>query len=458
MPKVTKIGHTDPRVTYTGGAWSTVGSHKKLTKGADVTVQLEDAASISYGSGVFGTATALSTSGFVNLTEGVDFEYGKRLDASAAEDPANGFGAVGGGVIDTGVAGALAGGKSIRVVEATKNVVDATGLNLDVYATPLSAIASNDPPTAGTIITIDPDKGNFILPKPYYYNGLLNAGEIATPTIRSQNAPSTTVSLSGYSGENTESVQFAKGWYVQTSTNNNTSESGEGWRKLYTGIPAAPVGFNVSTHGTVSFWAKTNVYWGRTGSAWPAGGNAYSYTGFIISEALGISIRIYRLDNGTISKLYLYINNAIVATSVANITNDTTYHVYGVWDQAKGLTGGKSVRVFLNGVESVSTTNDLPSALPNTSPCFWMYSYAYSYGFFTDYGYAYARSSMSNLKYFTHVVSEDPTWEYNAGTGREFALHSVYGATNGYIPKLIAPGGVGYFKAGSSGNYSTVTF
>jgi len=39
-----------------------------------------------------------------------------------------------------------------------------------------------------------------------------------------------------------------------------------------------------------------------------------------------------------------------------------------------------------------------------------------------------------NIKIWDHVVSEDPSFEYNSGTGREDALHEIYTSTGGYKP------------------------
>jgi len=452
-------------ISYNGTSWTGLAGGNAVT--------LENASNILNGQSTFGTVLGTTRgkplingagTGKVVLAQGVDFQYNQRLDASTTEDATDGFGTTAGGIVDTGISGALASGKYIRAVENTKNIKDATGLNLKVYAKDLGM--PKDSPTYN-IANVDPITGKLVLPRPYYYNGLLNATEVNNPNIRGTNDPSTSYAFSGYSSEGAESVKFSKGWYVYTSTNTNASQSGDGWRKLYTGIPAIPPAFNVSTKGTVSFWANTNV--NSVGDSSFKTGAGYAYTGFVISEVAGIKILIFRYVDcyGSVtSKLYLYINNSIVATSASDISNGTTYHIYAVWDQAKGLTGGKSVRVFLDNVEAVSTTNDLPDALTNTSPYFYLYTYASASGMFAAWGWGNAKSSLSNCKYFTHVVSEDPAWEYNSGTGRELAMHSIYGATSSYeyLPKLVSPGGLGYFyltdstsPATLAGNLSNIT-
>ncbi len=52
---------------------------------------------------------------------------------------------------------------------------------------------------------------------------------------------------------------------------------------------------------------------------------------------------------------------------------------------------------------------------------------------------------LDNIVIWDHVVSENPSWLYNGGAGRENALHYMYGAPD-YRPKLTGPNnGVGYY-------------
>ena len=57
------------------------------------------------------------------------------------------------------------------------------------------------------------------------------------------------------------------------------------------------------------------------------------------------------------------------------------------------------------------------------------------------------------------VVSEDPSWLYNGGSGREEALHTIYGSGNNYEPNLLLTNssGLGYYKADTSGSFVTWT-
>ena len=383
----------------------------KLIKGSDQTVTLENASNISVGSGTFGSPSNLSTSAFVQLTAGTQFQYDKRLDASTTEDATNGFGATAGGIIDTGVSGSLSSGKYIRIVEdgavsGTKNIKDAAGLNLQVYAKQIVNPATLFPPV--TQCYVDPANGKFVLPKPTYWSKCesiagIETGEIGTARYTTYYAP----------GFGFPAGKF--GNCVSMSTNPQDSFS------IY-------VAESVSlTSATISLWA----YWTT------ATGNSYQVAKFgnlwvMFGEYKGISL------NGGGSW------ETVIASN--SLAEGNWYHAYILVDSTKGLSGGKSVRMFMNGTEKASSTSSL-SSLTNvvlTMGCLQPPKTAMTY--------------FDNIKYFNHVVSENSAWEYNSGTGRESALHYIYGATNNYVPKLIAPGGVGYYKAGSSGNYATMTF
>jgi len=120
------------------------------------------------------------------------------------------------------------------------------------------------------------------------------------------------------------------------------------------------------------------------------------------------------------------------------------------------MSGGVAVKLYINGTQVV---NPAGGGWVGTISTPGRALFAYQSGSSSDYGYA----TSDNHKAWTELVG-DPSnyssWEYNSGTGRESALHYIYGATSGYAytPKLVSPGGVGYYKAGSSGNYATMTF
>lgn len=52
---------------------------------------------------------------------------------------------------------------------------------------------------------------------------------------------------------------------------------------------------------------------------------------------------------------------------------------------------------------------------------------------------------MDNLKWYTHNVGDDHSWEYNNGNGREEALHPIYGFEMEFVPILDNNSGVGYY-------------
>ena len=114
-------------------------------------------------------------------------------------------------------------------------------------------------------------------------------------------------------------------------------------------------------------------------------------------------------------------------------------HFYLVWDFAGGLVGGKTARAFINNSNECSTNQS-----------FNLSGYPVSFDHSVLQISGTVAQIMDNVKIWDHVVSEDPSWEYNNGTGREDALHPVYGEANGYKPMPLNSansGGVGYYGA-----------
>ena len=102
------------------------------------------------------------------------------------------------------------------------------------------------------------------------------------------------------------------------------------------------------------------------------------------------------------------------------------------------MSDGRSVRLWINGSNKLNSRDSIPSFVGTNLKIF-MRLYCMHR---SSYGY------IDNVKVWNHVVSEEPAWIYNNGDGNENALHFLYGAENGYIPKLSGEdSGVGYFRA-----------
>lgn len=93
----------------------------------------------------------------------------------------------------------------------------------------------------------------------------------------------------------------------------------------------------------------------------------------------------------------------------------TYYHVYIIWDQDSTLADSKSIRVFVDGVEIMSTNKSF------TSDAFNFY--------FINNEIASTNSNTvhfiyDNIKIWDKVVSESPSFEYNNGAGREDGVYT----------------------------------
>lgn len=454
---------SDPSIEYTGTGWTTLNNAKVCAKpGADVPVQLEDATEIVHGSGKFGLGTVLKKTDYYPLVENVDYAYNKRLDASTTEDPTDGFGSTTGGIVDTAASGALS--QLIRLVSNNKNVKDQTGLNLKVYAKDLS-ISSNLFPPADRCY-IDPLRGKFALPRPIYWSKCESVANLTSADIYDPSRPPTSVNSGSYSVNATDTGIFNNCWYRYNGiytygADYNSGFSGDTY--IY------PLGQNIYNwnKNTISTWFHVTNYINSAGTnAWISVLQLYAQNYFEIGDInkVGVYVNdVYDVGwHGAVSQnfcvLYLVIGGSIVS-SVA-ITRGAWNHIYLIWDKDKGLTGGKSVRVFINGTEVLSSTATLPD-LTNYIMKIYSYLYVYHYvddnTFWTNENWSYAYTRFDNIKIWDYVVSEDPTWE-SGETKSEEALHPIYGSTAGYKPVLSGgAGGVGYYKSGGSGTYAKWT-
>lgn len=457
------ITNTDASVEYTGTGWTTVNNAKVCAKpGADVPILLEDATEVSYGYGKFGLGSVLKKADYYPLVENTDYEYDKRLDASITEDPTDGYGAATGGIVDTAASGALS--KPIRLVENSKNVKDGTGLNLKVYAKDLS-ISSNLFPLADRCY-VDPARGSFVLPRPIYWSKCESVANLTSANIYNPSKPPTSVSSGSYSANTTDAGIFNNCWYRYNGiyTYNQDYNSGfSGDTYIY------PLGQNIHnwSKNTISTWFHVTNYINSAGAnAWFSVIQLYARNYFEIGDISKVGVYVddildMRQHAGVaqnICTLYLVINGNVVS-SVA-ITRGSWNHIYLIWDKDKGLTGGKSVRVFINGTEVLSSTVTLPD-LTNYIMRIYTYLYVYHYvddnQFLANKNWSYAYTRFDNLKMWDHVVSEDPTWESGVSK-QEDSLHYIYGSANGYKPKLTGgAGGVGYYKSGGSDTYAKWT-
>ena len=425
----------------------------KLIKGTDITATLENAADIAGGSAIFGTPTPLATSSFSSILEGTHFAYGKRLDASTIEDVANGYGSTTGGIIDIGTSGALASEKYIRVVDKGVNIKNVSGLNLKAYAYNLEK--NYNPPSDRCYI--DPLKGKLMLPGPVYWSKLESFNNAYLPEY-STHGYDPVVEKTGYfyyagDGYVTEYMKVKPGMFGNCiSVGQWVSPANQAGN--YYIYPTGKIARDWSK-GVISGWYSQDTWsYSTTSHRW-----VYHYMQMHWLPGIAYCYS-YRNDNDY-CWVTLYLDWPGTASQGYGLSLGVMYHIYIVWDVNKSLPGGKSIIIYVNGVEALSSTASVPSSYFSN---YILYQMLYAEIYVTGHGGGSIDASMKldNLKVWDTLVQTTPAWEYNGGAGREGAMLPVYGEANQYAPRLnnsVSPyGGVGYYRAGSSGNYATLKF
>lgn len=411
-----------------GIAWS--GAWSGLAGGNEVL--LESASNVGYCTGTFGNNIGSGKplangagAGKTNLTTGVDFTYNYKLNAVGGSDV---------NIYDTSASGVFGANKYMRIVHNTKNITGVTGCNIqNIYAKQLSGSPSlwTVPPT--TDAYIDPQTGSFSLPKPVYFSRCESAANTFTaPDIYNPSmGPYSYTYNVGYFAEAFDGTyaKFGNGYRAYSAADYPFGVAG---RYLY------PVNTTKNWNkGTISCWSF-NRYDMPYGDSWGA-----SRTYFVFGPSSTYVQRFQDYWNGHV--IWLVINGTPIGSVASG--NGVLYHFYIVWDSAKSLSGGKSVRVFVNGAEILSSTASLSDA--SAFNPYFQFEHAGD-------NWATMNTGMDNIKMFDHVVSEDPSWEYNAGAGREYALHYIYGSASGYIPQLTGTNnGVGYYYLSTSATPAT---
>jgi hypothetical protein len=417
--------------TFTDGSgevWTNLGSVEAADSAGDY---LEPVSNESYGAGTFGDpANILKKSDGSALVEDTDFQYDKRLDASTTEDSTNGFGSTAGGIYDTNNSGVFDSGKYFRVVEDGTNVTASGELNLEVYAKDLSSISS--PPSDR--IYIDPAAGKVVVPRPSYWSKCESLASITSPEIEDGGYLSTlTNSPNSY-----PSAKFGNGAMSYSGTN--------AVKTYFSVTPMTSI--NNYSKGTISKWVKYNDNGiGAWSYAGPAIGGSFTHGSLAQANYLDITPWGIALEAIGGTRIAFMIGSS--QQDSYTITGDyNMHHLFVVWDDQNGLSGSKSLRVFWDGTEVLSYTGTLPSTTGYD-----MISMVSAYNYLGNH----YQVIIDNLKYWHDDTIEDPSFEYNSGTGRELALHNIYGSTNGYVPQLTgASDGVGYFFIPDVSNPATL--
>jgi hypothetical protein len=254
---------------------------------------------------------------------------------------------------------------------------------------------------------IDPALGRFILPRPAYWSRMGSEDEILDPVIGS-GTPVFEQNANYF-------VQYGPGkWGNCLRLQSNSRFAGTNYLH--------PLGSGqVFNTGTMSFWINMNDSFGVSQSCRIHFGGVSNYV--LVADG----------------KVALVING--VTRLQRNLTLQNTgqwHHVYCIWDKDAGLSGGLRIRFFIDGIELLTAVDD------------WSMGSLYLAFFIGDTAFVSVNIQIDNLKIWNHVVTEDPSFEWNGGAGRENALHVIYGADEDpeydYRPKLTGSGnGVGYY-------------
>ncbi|HNR90698.1 MAG TPA: hypothetical protein PKM65_20345 [Spirochaetota bacterium] len=311
------------------------------------------------------------------LIAGVDFYWGKRLDSTD-----------GGGVDiwDDGVSGPLATGKYIRIVDVStgKNVTDPTGMNKKIIA--VQNVAGNP---ADDEVFIDPTLGIYKgIGGITYWSKANSLENLTTAANFKKYSPSFSgIYLNGGDGK------FGGGcWYEGASA---------GWSCAFNSGNLSPHGDDSSDleSGMCSYWAHWG--WGHNGLVADVVAYLNVYFGHV-----AINGHYGTLSGGGFDLII----NGINAGSVG-VGHHVWHHIFAIWDKGKGLSGGKSAKLYINNVLAAQSDADLGSP---AKPDVWLYG-----GMCAWDNYGYTQPFLDNLKIWNVPDESVLATEWNGGAGNE---------------------------------------
>jgi len=351
-------------------------------------VTLESARNLYYGFGTFGSSGTdigftLRDNEGVDLMTSLALEYGQPASDSMIFSH-----------FDTGTSGPLAAGKYIRIVHNGNNI-----LNLGLTPV-IKDIAEKEKGSPGrNKFYIDPVDGRFILPRPSYWSRFETMTSITSPEIYN------------------ETPEWAKDDDTNVESSSEMFKMGSAAIKISgtwsNSFDVYPFGTTASVpEGTFSGWY------------YPDTSGNYNYFMTVCFGGTDNRVEVHE------DSVEIYLNNILASTMAMPTIAKSWAYVYVVW---RKLPTGSMVRVYVNG-ENRGSLSGLAEWIGDVVKIG-----TYSYGYYFN-----SISYIDNWKVWKEVISENnPNWELNSG--REDALHYLYGPDNGYKPLLSAPGGVGYY-------------
>lgn len=376
-----KVRKQGADINYYGSGWSGFVSGDQI--------ELYNITTSSYSSGMFRDpiATTNDSSSRI-LTDDVDFIWNNSIDT----------------FFDTSTGGVLAEDTAFRLVHDTKNIKDATGLNIqNIVAKDSTSESSWSSPPIDTCY-IDPIEGKFLLHQPIFKTIWTNIdNHIIGKSYNSKII-------------NYIDVEYINNVNKFTNTLSIRTTSLGAASQPYVAASMKPLGDSylpILDSGVMSCWLKL----------------ANSESEHTLIKFFGHEIKIG--TRNAIKNAYIKSNSGAFYSLNDDWYPETSwFHLFIVWDKNAGLTGSKTFRAFLNGVTTaifeddndLITNNDLEIIFYDSS---------------TDF---YNSTVLGPMTIWGDVFTEDPTFEFNSGNGREDSISLMYGSSNNYKPKLFKAG------------------
>lgn len=432
-----KIANTEYRdvVLTMIAAWEiTLMAHIEVVQDINdvVIVEMESADNFYLGYGTFGDEDnsyghLLTKDDGLFIVDASAFNYGDSLTD----------------IFDTGFSGLFGDGKYIRITENGRNIMDPAGLGLTPVCVNFSGGVFAPPKDK---VFIDPVTGQFVLPRPAYWSRMESMENITSSEIR-EGKPYTEFTGTCTS-ETFPEGKFGSGYCLYNYDYSNDVDEikrHSANRTIYPFGKGVKKNFN---KGTISLWCKIKL--NSLVKNYLASDN-YAKSFIEISE---MNSDLFHITIEQSANLFapdivfstVVINNETILTS-AKINEGIWTHLFIVWDGDRNLKGEKSILIFIDGNEIMSSSFELPDLSK-----FIMIvklkgdtlARRTDVGIFQNLiknGESYSYTQVDNIQIWNDVVTEDPNIFYNNGNGREDALHSIYGPENGYRPSNV---GVGY--------------
>jgi len=200
--------------------------------------------------------------------------------------------------------------------------------------------------------------------------------------------------------------------------------------------------------GTISFWGSLDTHV-ETYTSWGHESSGAALTELRIAIAPGVTIFISKEQK---SKVHTNQFQVVIKNTYSGYIEGMMMHFYLTWNPdrtSSGILLNMHIADAINPENFIHIERSIES-MHNISfkPYIQLYGSTSAECKSADWfarSLARAWCQVDNIKWYTHNVGDDHSWEYNNGNGREEALHPVYGHDMEFKPMLENNSGVGYF-------------